>query len=353
MKKLQKMINKITLMSVIILSNCSVILAQSKKYDPYYYPKLGEYVDSKQIDFSSEYKKWLIPDNSEKFVDITHELLGNGYVFERALFNSEQFTYENIDSESYYKETSFNGILGDKYTRIEIFIHPEVERIDSLTFTVNGKTKVGKNESYYKETSFNGILGDKYTRIEIFIHPEVERIDSLTFTVNGKTKVGKNICDFIGEIFIEHIFKVWERANDPDSPNYYVMVCNYLFTEDKEQFGTGFFKGTYGAYCYIDEANKKVCLDIDAGGGELNNRNYVGIWQNYKTKALKRCIWGEYRLPYTFDFDIGDEDMHVNMSIPNTTVLNGNNGNLKYLTLKKKNIGGKIVRKRVADEIDK
>lgn len=265
MKKLQKMINKITLMSVIILSNCSVILAQSKKYDPYYYPKLREYVDSKQIDFSSEYKKWLIPDNSEKFVDITHELLGNGYVFERALFNSEQFTYENIDGESYYKETSFNGILGDKYTRIELFIHPEVERIDSLTFKVK-----------------------------------------------GKSKVGKNICDFTGEIQIEHIYNIWERANDPDSPNYYVMVCNYLFTEDKAQYGTGFFKGTYGAYCYIDKANKKICLDIDAGGGELNNRNYVGIWQSYKTKAVKKCIWGDYRLPYTFDFDIGDEDMRVN-----------------------------------------
>ena len=265
MKKFQKMINKITLMSVIILSNCSVILAQSKKYDPYYYPKLREYVDSKQIDFSSEYKKWLIPDNSEKFVDITHELLGNGYVFERALFNSEQFTYENIDGESYYKETSFNGILGDKYTRIELFIHPEVERIDSLTFKVK-----------------------------------------------GKSKVGKNICDFTGEIQIEHIYNIWERANDPDSPNYYVMVCNYLFTEDKAQYGTGFFKGTYGAYCYIDKANKKICLDIDAGGGELNNRNYVGIWQSYKTKAVKRCIWGDYRLPYTFDFDIGDEDMRVN-----------------------------------------
>ena len=264
---------------------------------------MGEYVDSKQIDFSSEYKKWLIPDNSEKFVDITHELLGNGYVFERALFNSEQFTYENIDGESYYKETSFNGILGDKYTRIEIFIHPEVERIDSLTFTVN-----------------------------------------------GKTKVGKNICDFIGEIFIEHIYKVWERANDPDSPNYYVMVCNYLFTEDKEQFGTGFFKGTYGAYCYIDEANIKVCLDIDAGGGELNNRNYVGIWQNYKTKALKRCIWGEYRLPYTFDFDIGDEDMHVN---PKYNSPEWEQWQSEIFNPEEKNIGGKIVRKRVADEIDK
>ena len=84
MKKWQKMINKIVLMEIIMLSNSSVIFAQSKKYNPYYYPKLREYVDCNQIDFSSEYKKWLIPDNSEKFVDITHELLGNGYVFERA-----------------------------------------------------------------------------------------------------------------------------------------------------------------------------------------------------------------------------------------------------------------------------
>ena len=303
MKKWQKMINKIVLMEIIMLSNSSVIFAQSKKYDPYYYHKLREYVDSKQIDFCSEYKKWLIPDNSEKFVDIIRELLGNGYVFERALFNSEQFTYENIDGESYYKETSFNGILGDKYTRIELFIHPEVERIDSLTFKVK-----------------------------------------------GKSKVGKNICDFTGEIQIEHIYNIWERANDPDSPNYYVMVCNYLFTEDKAQYGTGFFKGTYGAYCYIDKANKKICLDIDAGGGELKNRNYVGIWQSYKTKAVKRCIWGDYRLPYTFDFDIGDEDMRVN---PKYNSPEWEEWQSEIVNPEEKNIGGKILRRRVVDEIDK
>ena len=122
----------------------------------------------------------------------------------------------------------------------------------------------------------------------------------------------ENICDFTGEIHIKHIYNVWERANDPDSPNYYVMVCNYLFTEDKAQYGTGFFKGTYGAYCYIDKANKMIRLDIDVGGGEFNKRNYVGIWQSYKAKAVKRCVWGDYRLPYTFDFDIGSEDMRIN-----------------------------------------
>ena len=266
MNKWQKITNKIALIVVLMLSSCSVMFAQSKKSNPFYYTELSEQADYKHIDFSSKYKEWLIPDSSERFEDITHELLGNGYTFERALFNSERFTYEDM----------------------------------------NGKPL------YYKETSFNGILGDKYARIEIFIHPEVERIDSLTFKVNGKSKVEENICDFTGEIHIEHIYNVWERANDPDSPNYYVMVCNYLFTEDKAQYGTGFFKGTYGAYCYIDKANKMIRLDIDVGGGEFNKQNYVGIWQSYKTKAVKRCVWGDYRLPYTFDFDIGSEDMRIN-----------------------------------------
>lgn len=82
----------------------------------------------------------------------------------------------------------------------------------------------------------------------------------------------------------------------------------------------------------------------------LNNRNYVGIWQNYKTKALKRCIWGEYRLPYTFDFDIGDEDMHVN---PKYNSPEWEQWQSEIFNPEEKNIGGKIVRKRVADEIDK
>ena len=304
MNKWQKITNKIALIVVLMLSSCSVMFAQSKKSNPFYYTELSEQADYKHIDFSSKYKEWLIPDSSERFEDITHELLGNGYTFERALFNSERFTYEDM----------------------------------------NGKPL------YYKETSFNGILGDKYARIEIFIHPEVERIDSLTFKVNGKSKVEENICDFTGEIHIEHIYNVWERANDPDSPNYYVMVCNYLFTEDKAQYGTGFFKGTYGAYCYIDKANKMIRLDIDVGGGEFNKQNYVGIWQSYKTKAVKDAF-GEIIVCHIHL--ILTLAVKTCVSTPNTTVLNGNNGNMKCITQKKKIVGGKILRKEVNHETDR
>lgn len=43
------------------------------------------------------------------------------------------------------------------------------------------------------------------------------------------------------------------------------------------------------------------------------NRTYVGIWQSYgDPTVVKRCIWGDYRLPFSFDFDIGDGEMGIN-----------------------------------------
>jgi hypothetical protein len=267
MKKWQKIITKLALMAFLMLSAFSVATAQNKKYNPFYYPELSKYADPKQMDFSTEYKQWLTPDASQTYKDITNDILRKGYDFERTLFNSEQFIYEDMDGRV----------------------------------------------CYYKQSSFNGILGDNYARIEIYINPQVERTDTLTFKVTGKSKVKKNICDFTGEIRVEHIYNIWERADDPDCPDYYLMVCNYIFKEDETQYGTGFFNGTYGVYCHIDEDNKKVCLDIDLGGGDgYNQRNYVGTWQSYKTNATKRCIWGEYSLPYTFDFDIGDGEMRIN-----------------------------------------
>ena len=103
------------LMAGLMLSCFPVVFAQNKKYNPFYYPELSEYADSNRIDFSSEYRKWLMPDSSEKFEDITLELLDSGYVFERSLFNSELFIYEDINGKSlYFKETSFDGVLGEK-----------------------------------------------------------------------------------------------------------------------------------------------------------------------------------------------------------------------------------------------
>lgn len=267
MKKWKNISGIVVLTAFLMLSFTSVVTAQNRQYDPFNCGQLSQYFDSRQTDFSNEYKQWLTSDTTRVFTDITNDLLKEGYTFERPLFNTEMFVYDRMDGGA----------------------------------------------GYFEPASFDGILGDNYDRIEIYINPDVERADSLTFKVKGKSKVKKNICDFAGEIRVENIYDVRERADDSDSSNYYLMVGNYLLKEDESQNGTGIFKGTCGVYCNIDKDNKKVCLEVDLDGADgYNNRNYVGTWQSYKTKAVKRCIWGEYRLPYTFDFDIGDGEMRVN-----------------------------------------
>lgn len=246
-----------------LLVHQSTAWAQNVIYNPFYYPDLIKHADSTAVDFSAEYRHYMTPVSSMHFEDLTHELLKQNYSFDNALFDSEFLDYESPDQ----RELS----------------------------------------------SFNGILGQNYSRIQIFIYPEVEQTDSLTFRVKGKSKVQNNICDFTGEIDIEHVYRIWPQIYESDTANYCVIIANYRFEEDKAQPGSGVFQGIFSAYCNIDKTDKRVYLSIDSGEADgYNNRNYVGTWKSYRTGAVKKCIWGEYRLPYTFDFDIGDGEMRVN-----------------------------------------
>lgn len=123
----------------------------------------------------------------------------------------------------------------------------------------------------------------------------------------------KNVCDFVGEIKIKKIYHVFER--DVDSPDFYKIIANYSLKEDSAQKGSGVFRGILGAYGYVtyDEPNVINVDNIDEEIDDYMNRSYVGTWQSYKNPTIiKRCMWGDCRLPFRFDFDIGSEEIRVN-----------------------------------------
>ncbi len=56
-------------------------------------------------------------------------------------------------------------------------------------------------------------------------------------------------------------------------------------------------------------------MQVDESAGDADgywNRTFIGTWTEYGTAVTKKCIWGDYRLPFTFDFDRGDGEMMVN-----------------------------------------
>lgn len=64
MKDWTKITTCITLMTFLMLSCFFIASARNGKYNPFYYPELNKYADSRQINFSIEYKAWLTPDSS-------------------------------------------------------------------------------------------------------------------------------------------------------------------------------------------------------------------------------------------------------------------------------------------------
>ena len=158
----------------------------------------------------------------------------------------------------------------------------------------------------------NGVLGLDCKRIKIFIQKVTKDTkENLVYHVTGKSNVNGNICDFTGQI---RLLKAYQFTTDSESEheNSGDLFAEYSFNEDKTQKHVGFFNGVFECFYYLDKKSKKGFLDesSDIADGYFN-RTYVGTWTSYSTKAIKKCIWGDYRLPFTFDFDCGDGEMHV------------------------------------------
>lgn len=233
---------------IIILSNTNCKGQKSTTINPFYNGHLSKYFDPQQIDFHQEY-----------------------YNLRQTFFNK-------------------NTIPNDLFSSFDF---------SSLWPT--------------KEWVQNGIIGLNYQRIQIHIEKAIKHPEkSDTYLIFGKSKVNTNICEFKGEIKVLKTY-FFKQCDDPEIQSCGVLFGEYLLKEDSLQYHSGIFQGITEAYFYLDTTKKMVTLDetsIDADG--YNNRTFVGTWTAYKTKNSKKCIWGDYRLPFTFDFDQGDGELVVN-----------------------------------------
>jgi len=163
-----------------------------------------------------------------------------------------------------------------------------------------------------KDKQQNGVIGLDCKRIKIRITSVTRDVkDKLLYHVAGRSKVNNNICDFTGDIRLLRAEKL-EPAEESEHDNAGRLIAEYTFYEDRTQKHVGFFKGVHESFYYIDPVNKKAFLDESSEIADgYFNRTYVGTWTSYTTKAVKKCIWGDYRLPFVFDFDCGDGEMMV------------------------------------------
>ena len=131
--------------------------------------------------------------------------------------------------------------------------------------------------------------------------------------------VKSNKCDFTGTITIRQArefetfhYGVDEMYRETGLKAQGVIIGEYSLKENKDQPHSGEFIGIMSLMWFIDK-NGVLCYDnIDNYSDSYRNYQYIGIWKDYSSKNDKTCNWGEYRIPFSGDLDIGAGEFSPN-----------------------------------------
>ena len=161
--------------------------------------------------------------------------------------------------------------------------------------------------------SADGIIGENYERIQIkFISVFKDKNDVNTYHVIGKSKVKNYISQFVGTIKIAkvRIYNQMHWGVDDEYKNkgikkQGIIIAEYHFEEDSTRRYSGIFDGLLSTFWYIDKNGKINYDNIEMTSDSYNNNQFVGTWKGYKNNISKVCNWGDYRIPFSGDLDIG------------------------------------------------
>jgi hypothetical protein len=165
-------------------------------------------------------------------------------------------------------------------------------------------------EQFVPRPELLGFIGEDYQRVYIhFITATRNASDHMQYLVTGKTKVHSNINDFKGTITIK------EACLDPD-PEYPEYKSGYIkgeyrLEENRQQQGSGYFKGSFWGRWFISNDGKITYNTLDLVTDGFSNNHFTGSWTSYATGKSKKCNWGDFRIPDSGDLDVGTGEFAV------------------------------------------
>lgn len=167
-------------------------------------------------------------------------------------------------------------------------------------------------------SKFLGYIDPNYKRIKIHFK-SISKSKPDTYNVKGTSVTGKNISDFEGQIVIKEIreFQQMHFGCDDEFKNagfkaQGLLLGEYKFKENPHQKSSGTFEGFMALYWLVDKNNNIQYDDINLSFSDnYTNNQYVGTWNKYGSVIKKNCNWGEYRIPFSGDLDIGAGEFGV------------------------------------------
>jgi len=196
---------------------------------------------------------------------------------------------------------------GDFYDSAKYYDFSKIWHGDSILNLEYVDDTFGMDPKYFPFPEPLGFIGDNYQRFYIhFITVKKSKQNPYQYTVVGKTRVKGNICSLKGLITID------TACFDLDTTEPFVsaklrkgyVICSCVFNENKSSKNSGIITGSLGTdWCLY---NGQICYDNIMGVADgYSNNEFKGKWKSYIGNTVKKCNWGEYRIPGCGDLDIG------------------------------------------------
>ena len=161
-----------------------------------------------------------------------------------------------------------------------------------------------------------GFIGKNYQRIMIHFNSVIKNSDDpKTYFVYGKSKVKENICEFQGTVTLLHARKF--KQSFIDTLIMGLLIAKYELYENPNQNHSGVFRGLLTTSWYHSQSTNIKYDGFEAAADGYSNNEFVGIWQSYNTKNTKTCNWGDFRIPFSNDLDVGVGEFFPNQKYIN------------------------------------
>ena len=169
-------------------------------------------------------------------------------------------------------------------------------------------------------TKVLGFIGEHYQRIHINFNSVVkDPVFKNIYQVSGTTVVRGNSCDFKGQIVVEQVrefnnlqYGVDDSYTGDEIKAQGILIGRFFFAENPEQSHVGIFSGIMTTWWCLDSSEQLQYNDLGMIADGYGNNQYVGSWMEYGKLEEKVCNWGEYRIPFSGDLDVGAAEFYVN-----------------------------------------
>ena len=170
-----------------------------------------------------------------------------------------------------------------------------------------------------KKDNFLGFIGVNRKRLRItFTTIKKSEENKDLYEVEGfSTVMNKNKRTFKGTFTLQSHYRLTAPSFDGDEPlkkgeTEGFSTFSYTLKEDENLTATGVFKGEMLVLWYKAINKKPVYTELFIQSDGSRNYQFFGTWTSYKTKKTSIASWGEYRIPCSGDFDLGDGDFGPN-----------------------------------------